>query len=233
MRRSKRVSRPKTLILTLAILLAAATLFASIHFTVVAQTNLPNIVSYKVQGAVDFKNPGGESFWRGIPWTAVPLAASVSPGGGHTSELLVKSANTGYDAYLLFKWNDTAGPSFVGQTEVYQATNGSLIPLNPQATATVKQLFYNSSYYYPDRLAVLWFVGSGSSRQTSPVMQLGTNGALTGGAADIWHWQSNPTDNNKNDAGFPGGYTNSAGKPIYPQDNLSFAEDDYTNMTGF
>jgi cytochrome b558/566 subunit A len=64
-------------------------------------------------------------------------------------------------------------------------------------------------------------------------MQLGSNGAITGGAADIWHWQSTPTDNSPNDAAFPGGYTDPSGKPIFPSDKLSFAEDDYTNTTGF
>ncbi len=62
---------------------------------------------------------------------------------------------------------------------------------------------------------------------------IGSNGAITGGAADIWHWQSNPTDNSRNDTGFPGGYTSPLGDPVFPPDNLSFAEDDYTNTTGF
>jgi cytochrome b558/566 subunit A len=94
-------------------------------------------------------------------------------------------------------------------------------------------LFYNSTYYYPDRAAVLWFLPNASNRQQSPVMQLGSSGAITGGAAEIWHWQSVPTDNSPNDTGFPGGYTDPSGNLIFPSDNLSFAEDDYTNMTGF
>jgi cytochrome b558/566 subunit A len=145
----------------------------------------------------------------------------------------VKSANNGFDIYMLFRWNDSAGPSFLADPEMYRAPNGSLIPLTPEATANVTQLFYNSTYYYPDRVAVLWFIANQSERQESPRMMLGTNGAITGGAAEIWHWQSNPTDNNPNDTGFPGGYTNPTGAPIYPPDNLSFAEDDYTNTTGF
>jgi cytochrome b558/566 subunit A len=96
----------------------------------------------------------------------------------------------------------------------------------------VTQLFYNSTYYYPDRVALLWFVGPGSMQQ-SPVMELGSNGAITGGAANIWHWQSVPTDNDPKDTSFPGGYTDPVGNPIFPPNNVSFAEDDYTNMTGF
>ena len=49
----------------------------------------------------------------------------------------------------------------------------------------------------------------------------------------MWHWQSSPTDNNANDTGFPGGYTDPSGAPISPPDNVSFVEDDYTNTTGF
>jgi hypothetical protein len=198
-----------------------------------SQSNFQNITSYRVSGTLNFSNPGAEVFWKSIPWTNASMAASVAPGGGHTKFVLVKSANDGFNVFMLFTWKDALGPSYLGATEVYKAANGSLIPLSPATTGATNQLYYNSTYYYPDRAAMLWFVGSGSTLQASPVMELGTNGALTGGAADIWHWQSNPTDNNKSDSLFPGGYTDYAGKPIYPPDNLSFAEDDYTNTTGF
>ena len=108
-----------------------------------------------------------------------------------------------------------------------------MLPLNPEDTAQVTQLFYNSTYYYPDRAAILWFLENATGRHQSPAMELGSNGAITGGAANIWHWQSVPTDNNPNDTDFPGGYTNPSGTSIFPADNLSFAEDDYTNATGF
>lgn len=199
-----------------------------------AQSTFTNIVSNRVSGAPNYSSPGSESFWKSINWTNVPLAASVSPGGGHTPEVLVKSANDGYDVFLLFRWNDTEGPSYLADTEIYRATNGTLLPLTPQSTLNVTQLYYNTTYYYPDRVAALFFVSSNqSSRQFSPVMQLGSDGAITGGAGNIWHWQSNPTDNDANDTGFPGGYTDPIGNPVFPEDNLSFAEDDYTNTTGF
>jgi len=198
-----------------------------------AQGTLPGIVSYRVDGAPNYDAPGSEVFWNNIGATTVPLAASVSPGGGQTANVLVKSANDGYNVYVLLQWHDDQGPSFGSSSEVYQAPNGTLLPLDPASTSSVRQLFYNSTYYYPDRAAVLWFLPSASNRQQSPVMQLGSNGAITGGAADIWHWQSNPTDNNPDDAAFPGGYTDPSGNPIFPSDKLSFAEDDYTNTTGF
>lgn len=198
-----------------------------------AQGSTGNVVSYRVTGAPNYLTPGNESFWSTLSWTNVSLAASVSPGGGHTSSVLVKSANDGFNIYLLFRWYDMAGPSFGSESELYQATNGTLLPLTPGDTAQVNQLFYNSTYYYQDRVAMLWFLENATGRQQSPVMELGSGGSLTGGAANIWHWQSVPTDNNPSDTGFPGGYTNPSGTAMFPADNLSFAEDDYTNTTGF
>jgi DMSO reductase family type II enzyme heme b subunit len=227
------VKTKRLLILTLTFSLAFLSRPLGTATPAHAQTTFQNITSYSVTGAANYSAPGAESFWSAISWTNIPLAASVSPGGGHTNQMLVKSANDGFNIYVLFRWNDTQGPSYTSDTEVYKASNGSLLPLNPAATADVKQLFYNSTYFYPDRAAMLWFVGNASSRQQSPVMVLGSNGAITGGAAEIWHWQSNPTDNNVNDTGFPGGYTSPLGNTVFPPDNQSFAEDDYTNTTGF
>ena len=219
-------------LLLTSLLLASITILSELK-TVNAQGQFVNLTSYRVSGAPNYTAPGTEEFWKTIPWSDLPLAASVSPGGGHTPSLLVKSANDGFDVYMLFRWNDSVGPSYGASTEMYEAGNGSMLPLNPAATGNVTQLFYNSTYYYPDRVAMLWFLNNNAGRQQSPVMLLGSNGAITGGAANIWHWQSNPTDNDPADTGFPGGYTNPLGAPIFPNDNVSFAEDDYTNTTGF
>ncbi|HII40658.1 MAG TPA: hypothetical protein HA326_05515 [Thermoplasmata archaeon] len=221
------------LVLGLALVLALSTVAVVVSGTATAQGSYPNILSYRVDGAANYSNPGGEPFWQGIGWTDVPLVASISPGGGHTPDVRVKSANDGYNVFLLLQWNDSAGPSFASNDELWQAPNGTLMLLNPEDTATVTHLYYNATYYYQDRAAMLWFLPQSLGRQQTPAMILGSDGAITGGAADIWHWQSNPTDNNPLDTGFPGGYTDSLGNPIYPADNLSFAEDDYTNTTGF
>ena len=225
---SKLLARVR-LILISAILLTI--FFSSSRLSSVNGQSYPNITSYRVNGAPDYNAPGNESFWNTVDWMNVPLAASVAPGGGHTSEVSVKSANDGFSIYILLKWNDEVGPSFGAGNELYSLPNGTLVPLSSDVTGNVTQLFYNSTYYYQDRAAMLWFIGG--SRQQSPLMELGSNGAITGGAADIWHWQSVPTDNNPNDPAFPGGYTDPTGRAIYPNDNMSFAEDDYTNMTGF
>jgi cytochrome b558/566 subunit A len=163
----------------------------------------------------------------------VSLAASVTPGGGHTPYVLVKTANDGYNVFLLFKWPDPGGPSFESNDELYDPGNGTLLPLTPDATANVTHLFYNSTYFYQDRVAALWFIPGSQGIQQSPAMELGSAGAITGGAAEIWHWQADPTDNSPYDGDFPGGYTDPLGNTIFPANNLSYAEDDYTNMTGF
>ena len=77
-----------------------------------AQSQFVSMVSYRVTGASNYTAPGTEEFWNTIAWTTVPLAASVTPGGGHTPSLLVKSANDGFNIYMLLQWNDSAGPSF-------------------------------------------------------------------------------------------------------------------------
>jgi len=224
-----RVVRTRLVVLSVILLLTLLALSRSARLAS-AQT-FPNIMSYRVSGSPNYDSAGNESFWGAMDWTHVPLAASVAPGGGHTSDLSVKSANDGFNIYVLLKWTDKVGPSFGAQEELYAAPNGTLLPLSEEATMNVTQLFFNSTYYYQDRAAILWFMGG--SRQQSPAMELGSSGAITGGSADIWHWQSVPTDNDPRDPDFPGGYTDPTGKAIYPNDNMSFAEDDFTNMTGF
>lgn len=197
---------------------------------VIAQTVVSTIVSYHVSGAPDYNAPGNESFWKNIGWTDVSLSASVSPGGGHTPDVLVKSANDGYNIYVLFRWSDPQGPSYGSSEEEYRLPNGTIVPLtNPEG---VNQLYYNitAGYYYQDRVAMLWFL-RGTVGQV-PAMDLNSTGAITNGTANIWHWQSVPTDNVSFPDSAAGNYTDPAGKTIFPPNNSSFAEDDYTNKTG-
>lgn len=214
-----------------ALVLVSLTTSPGILNRAAAQSTPPHITSYRVSGAPNYSAPGNESFWNNIGWTNVPLIASVSPGGGHASSVLVKSANDGFNIYVLFRWNDSQGPSFGSSPEEYMRANGQLALLYPQNTSVVKQLFYNSTFYYPDRVAMLWFLNG--PRDIVPQMQLNSTGAITSGSANIWHWQSNPTDNNPGDPGFPGGYVNPRGVPIFPPNNASFAENDFTNRTNF
>jgi hypothetical protein len=197
------------------------------------QTTFTTITSYHVTGTPNYNAPGNESFWSQIGWTNVSLVASVAPGGGKTPSVLVKSANDGFNVYVLFRWKDAQGPSYGSSQEEF-VSGGQFVTLNYTNTAIANQLFYNSTYYYPDRAAILWFIGNLTQRdQTAPQMQLGTNGAISAGTANIWHWQSNPTDNNQNDTGYAGGYIDPKGNFIFPPNNSSFAEDDYTNTNSF
>jgi hypothetical protein len=209
-------------------------LFISSPRPAVAQTSVINITSYRVDGAPNYNAPGNETFWKNIGWTNVSLSASVSPGGGHTSSVLVKSANDGFNIYVLFRWSDPQGPSYGSSSEEYYAPNGTLVELDPTQTGLVNQLYYNvtAGYYYQDRVAMLWFLNG--TRDVVPAMKLNTTGIITDGSANIWHWQSVPTDNNiQNDTDFPGGYTDVKGTLIYPPNNSSFAENDYTDKDGF
>jgi hypothetical protein len=223
----------QVLVFAVALFMCLTALAVAVSGPTLAQSSYPDVVSYRVTNTPNYTDPGHEAFWGAIPSTDVPLTASIAPGGGHTPDVQIKSANDGYNLYTLFRWNDTAGPSYASIDELWQAPNGTLMPLTSEDTANVTHLYYNATYYYQDRAALLWFLPQSLGRQQVPAMVLGSDGALTGGAAEIWHWQSNPTDNSPLDSGFPGGYTNATGTPIYPADNLSFAEDDYTNMTGF
>jgi len=216
----------------LATLIFAMSLFQPASCAAV-QATFTTITSYHVSGSPNYNAPGNESLWSQISWTNVSLVASVAPGGGKTPSVLVRSANDGFNIYVLFRWRDNQGPSYRGDNEVFNDSSGGH-PLNPANTSSVKQLFYSPTYYYPDRAAILWFIGNQAQRDpAAPQMQLGSNGAITNGTANIWHWQSNPTDNNPSDKLFPGGYNDPKGNPIYPPNNSSFAEDDYTDKTGF
>ena len=216
----------------LTIIIFALSLFQPVRGATV-QTLFTTITSYRVSGAPNYNAPGNESFWSQIGWTNVSLVASVAPGGGKTPSLLVKSANDGFNIYVLLRWNDAQGPSYGSSTEEF-LSGGKPVILNYTNTAIANQLIYNSTYYYPDRAAMLWYIGNQTQRdQAAPQMRLGTNGAISAGTANIWHWQSNPTDNSLNDAGYPGGYTDPKGRAILPPNNSSFAEDDYTNATMF
>ncbi len=78
----------------------------------------------------------------------------------------------------------------------------------PEDTAGYVSLFYNSTYYYPDRFAIMWLLGGVPSTWTqvayTPHMMPGTSGALSAGQAEIWFLNSNPRTNNTQDSGYPG-----------------------------
>ncbi len=111
---------------------------------------------------------------------------------------------------------------------------------------TALPLAIGSSYIYPEQASVLFGIAPGAGTDNwyqvsyKPKMVVGTSGALstgTGGAAEMWTWASNPTDNSSQDAGYPGlKFPNgTAMDPSFfgmPR-HASYAIDGYTNGSSY
>ena len=78
----------------------------------------------------------------------------------------------------------------------------------PEDTAGFTSLFYNSSYMYPERFAILWSLGGVPSDwyqvAYTPHMMPGTSGAISAGCDELWILNNNPRANNTQDLGYPG-----------------------------
>ncbi|ARM75563.1 ethylbenzene dehydrogenase [Acidianus manzaensis] len=78
----------------------------------------------------------------------------------------------------------------------------------PEDTAGYVSLYYNNSYMYPERFAIMWLLGGVPSDWTqvayTPHMMPGTSGALSAGEAELWIFNDNPRGNNTQDFGYPG-----------------------------
>lgn len=101
-------------------------------------------------------------------------------------------------------------------------------------------------FTYPEQAIVILGIAPGAGNDGwytvsyKPKMVPGTSGALgtgSGGAAELWIWSSNPTDNSSLDKGYPGIIypggaqlsTSNFGLPPH----ASYAIDGYTNATSF
>ncbi|MDH2899488.1 MAG: hypothetical protein PXY39_00795 [archaeon] len=111
---------------------------------------------------------------------------------------------------------------------------------------TALPLAIGPSYIYPEQASVILGIAPGAGTDTwyqvsyKPKMVVGTSGALstgTGGAAEMWTWASNPTDNSSQDTGYPGiKFPN--GTSMDPSDfgmakHASYAIDGYTNGSSY
>ncbi|BFI75875.1 ethylbenzene dehydrogenase [Sulfurisphaera ohwakuensis] len=78
----------------------------------------------------------------------------------------------------------------------------------PEDTAGYVSLFYNSTYMYPERFAIMWLLGGVPSDWTqiayTPHMMPGTSGAMSAGQEELWIFNDNPRGNNTQDMGYPG-----------------------------
>jgi cytochrome b558/566 subunit A len=143
-------------------------------------------------------------------------------------------------------------------TQIQVLSNGTILlyhsPRPLERILYESGLFYgyyaNSTWYYPDRVAMMWYMGSGTP--TMDGMHIGgkyigqvfdgekmpaAGGALKqpGGAANIWMWVSGATWNNKTeDPAFAVNLWNNesdTGLPYTDPNNNGFAVSLYTNNT--
>jgi hypothetical protein len=182
-----------------------------------------------------------------------------------TSELIILMmfANDGSGA----NWNGNQPVPIVNSTlQSYKGSNSPMYPnatvaefcgintnaSNPRCQGvaypgnTALPLAIGSSYIYPEQATVILGIAPGAGTDTwyqvsyKPKMVVGTSGALstgTGGAAEMWTWASNPTDNSSQDTGYPGlKFPN--GTSMDPSDfgmakHASYAMDGYTNGSSY
>jgi len=122
-----------------------------------------DIVALKTNESITIDGRANEGFWSRIPGVEIPLAASTAE-GGKVTKLTVKAANNGTHIFLLTVWSD--------RTEDRVWHRPADYPTGP----------------FEDRVAVL--ISIGAPAMTSPCMKFGTNGAVTAGEADLWHWHA-------------------------------------------
>ena len=164
-------------------------------------------------------------------------------------------------------WNGNQPVPIVNSTiQNYKGSNSPMFPnataaefcgINSNANNTSCQgvsypgntaipLAIGSSYIYPEQASVILGISPGAGTDTwyqvsyKPKMVVGSAGALstgTGGAAEMWTWASNPTDNSSQDTGYPGiKFPN--GTSMDPSDfgmakHASYAIDGYTNGSAY
>jgi len=226
----------------LTILVVTVAIIGFSGFLNIANAQSSNtIVSYSVTGTPNWTAPGTESYWKNIPWTPISMIESVQ-GGGHTPQISVKSAHTSTEIYMLITWQDS-NPSYFGSSAfgfntvaILEGKNstGTYYIDNPNRTqeqqavenGTLVGLFHNATYYYPDRMAIMWSLGA-----TSDCMNLGANGgSLSTGAANIWEWEFGSTDNSSKDPAW-NLWANTSATGTNTTPTHSFALNLYSNQT--
>jgi hypothetical protein len=174
-----------------------------------------------------------------------------------TPELIVKMVFPNYGGGPSYSWsvpvpvvNNTAYPG--GQLQpiytdasciyTYQSCYGGQYPQD----VGFMPLASGPGYTYPEQAIVILGIAPGASNNGwytvsyKPKLSQGTTGALDtggGGAAELWVWSSNPTDNSTLDTGYPG-LSYPGGAPLNTSDfglppQASYAIDGYSNSTSF
>jgi len=140
-------------------------------------------------------------------------------------------------------------------TQIYVLQNGTILfyhsPRPMEYLFDQDGMFYgyyvNSTWYYPDRFAVMWYMGAESSPMDC--MNIGgkfpgqlydgvrikdAGGSLSAGPASIWMWVSGATWNSSGDPAFAADLwqnTSATGLPYVDQGNHGFAVPLFTNQT--
>lgn len=174
-----------------------------------------------------------------------------------TPELLIKLKFSNYGTSASY-----ASPLNVYVNNTAANPNGMVVPAYQNLTCTSQfsrcyggfypqdmgelPLAIGSNYTYPEQASVLFGIAPGANSDAwysvsyKPKMVMGTSGALdtgSGGAAEIWTWSSNPTDNSSSDTGYPGLKlpngnnlsTSDFGLPAH----ASYAMDGYANASSY
>ncbi len=119
----------------------------------------------QVTGNLQVDGVANEAFWSTT--TGQTFTTTYTPGSDQIPggvSVTMKAATNGTDLFLLFTWSDT--------TESRQRLGDAS---------------------FEDRLAVMMEIPGGTPMD-SPCMQASSNGAVTSGTADQWHWKAGRTD---------------------------------------
>lgn len=118
--------------------------------------------------------------------------------------ILIKSLYLNYSGHIITSLSQFLAMGLNGTTWAQNAYN----EFYPEDTAKDVSLFYNSTYMYPERFAILWSLGGVPSDwyqiAYTPHMMPGTSGAISAGQDELWILNDNPRANNTQDAGYPG-----------------------------
>ena len=168
-----------------------ALIFFTTSFLInVGSTEINTFYPKQVNGIPNFANPGGESYWSGVPTVTVPLEASSNyPPSGATQQVKVQMAWTSATPTpeLLLKMvfsNYGSGPSYASPMDVY-VNNSLAVPGSapmkmyqnlsctsqfsscfgsqfPQDTGLLP-LATGSNYIYPEQVSVILGMAPGAN----------------------------------------------------------------------
>lgn len=120
-----------------------------------------DIVAKKTAESIVVDAVAAEELWAKVPGVDIPLSASAE-GGGHIAKVTIKAAHDGKQIFILAIWADPTEDRVWHTPEQY--------PQGP----------------FEDRVALMFSIGPVD--MAFPCMKLGTNGAVTAGKVDLWHW---------------------------------------------